>query len=232
MIRCIAIDDEPLALEVMRNYISRVPDLHLLEVFRDPFKILPYLETNQADLLFIDIQMPGINGLQLVQSMNPRPLVIFTTAYSKYAVRGFDLEAIDYLLKPIRFERFIQALAKVRKAMELPPPGKEDADDFIFVKSEHRNIRIAFEDILYIEGLDDYVKIHLQGNSRPVLTLMSRKSLMEKLPRNQFMRVHRSYIVPIRLIRNIHNRQISLGHITIPVGETYVRVIHEWLSHH
>jgi two-component system, LytTR family, response regulator len=232
MIRCVAIDDEPLALEVIRNYISRVPGIQLVETFRDAFKALASLESHPVDLVFIDIQMPGIDGLQVVQSLNPRPLIIFTTAYSKYAVRGFDLEAVDYLLKPIRFERFTQALSKVRKVMELQAPEKLHDSDFIFVKSEHRSVRIAFEDILYIEGLDDYVKIHLQSNPRPVLSLMSRKSIMQKLPLNQFMRVHRSYIVPIRLIRSIHNRHISLGYVSIPVGDTYIRTIHEWLSQH
>jgi len=220
MIECIAIDDEHLALEVIKKYAVDTPLLRLVQTFTDVFQANSYLKFRSVDLIFLDIHMPDINGIQFFESLKVKPLVIFTTAFSEYAVKGFDLEAVDYLVKPIRFERFLQAVNRVQKVMEnrvAEIPGK----DFIIVKSEYQSVRISCDDISFIEGLDDYVKIHLQNNPKPLLSLMSLKAILNKLPHGQFMRVHRSFIVPIRLIQSIRNRQISLGEVQLPVGETY-----------
>jgi two-component system, LytTR family, response regulator len=232
MIQCLAIDDEPLALQVIKKYIAATPVLHLRETFTDAINAREFLKTHPADLIFLDIQMPDISGIQFFESLSVKPLVIFTTAYSEFAAKGFDLEAVDYLVKPIKFDRFIQAVGRAIKMLDQNIPVKSGGSDFFFVKSDYQSVRIDFDDILYIEGLDDYVKIHLRTNPKPILTLMSRKSLMKKLPMDQFMRVHRSFIVPIRLILSIHNRHISLGNIEIPVGDTYVRFVQDWLNRH
>jgi DNA-binding LytR/AlgR family response regulator len=177
--------------------------------------------------------MPDISGIQLFESIQNKPLVIFTTAFSEYAVKGFELEAVDYLVKPIKFDRFVQAVERAKKIMdqnkirEITIP-----QDFFFVKSEYQLVKIAYDDILYIEGLDDYVKIHLGSSTKPILSLISRKSLMDKLPPEKFIRVHRSYIVPVMRIKSIHNRQVSLGSVKIPVGDTYISTIRAWLREH
>lgn len=231
MIECIAIDDEHLALEVIKKYAVDTPLLRLVQSFTDVFQANSYLKFHSVDLIFLDIHMPDINGIQFFESLKVKPLVIFTTAFSEYAVRGFDLEAVDYLMKPIRFERFLQAVNKVQKVLE-SPDTKIPVKDFIIVKSEYHSVRISCDEISFIEGLDDYVKIHLQNNPKPILSLMSLKAILKKLPHGQFMRVHRSFIVPIGLIQSIRNRQISLGEVHLPVGETYVKSVQEWLLQH
>lgn len=232
MIKCIAVDDEHLALEVIRKYCSEIPKLTLLQTFTDALQARIYLKVQPVDLIFLDIHMPDINGIQFFESLQAKPFVIFTTAYTQYAVKGFDLEAVDYLVKPIRFDRFLQAVNRAEKRIESPEIVENVEDEFIIVKSEYQSIKIACKDIHYIEGLDDYIKIHLQNNPKPVLSLMSLKGVLEKLPQNHFMRVHRSFIVPIRLIQSIRNRQISLGAIQVPVGETYFKAVHDWLANH
>ena len=177
--------------------------------------------------------MPDISGIQLFESIGSRPLVIFTTAFSEYAVKGFELDAVDYLIKPIKFERFVQSVERAKKIIDQKTVSENiGVSDFFFVKSEYQSIKIAFDDILYIEGLDDYVKIHLYNSSKPILSLISRKSMMDKLPSEKFMRVHRSYIVPVQRIKSIHNRQVSLGSIKIPVGDTYLNSVRNWLREH
>jgi two-component system, LytTR family, response regulator len=232
MIRCIAVDDEPLALEVLRKYALETPALNLLGAFTDAFLAGSFLKVNHVDCLFVDIQMPDINGIRFIESLKCRPLIVFTTAFSEYAVKGFELEAVDYLVKPIRFDRFLQTVDRVKKTIDRQGFHAPTEGDFIFVKSEYQSIRIFCDDIVYIEGLDDYVKIYLHGASRPILSLISLKGIMEKLPEGRFMRVHRSYIVPVRLVRSIHNRQISLGDHTIPIGETYYKAVQDWLGKH
>jgi two-component system, LytTR family, response regulator len=229
--KCIAVDDEPLALELMETYISQVPGLELLESFTDAISAWGYIQKNPVDLVFLDIQMPDITGIQLAKSLNRRqPMVIFTTAYSKYAVEGFNVEAIDYLLKPFEFSRFLEAVKKAREFKELHEnavaPTEESA---IFVKSDYQNVRINTKEILYIEGFDDYIRIHLESG-KSIFTLMSLKSVMEKLPVNDFLRVHRSYIVPIKRIQRIYNQHIQLGDKEIPIGKSYVSAVKTFLN--
>jgi two-component system, LytTR family, response regulator len=223
MINCIAVDDEPLALELMETYISQVPGLELMETFSDAISTWGFIQKNAVDLIFLDIQMPDITGIQLARSLNKhQPLIIFTTAYSKYAVDGFNVNAIDYLLKPFDFNRFLEAVNKVKEYKSLHDGNVSPTDDSaIFVKSDYKNIRINTKDILYIEGFDDYIRIHLDSD-KSIFTLMSLKSVMEKLPKNDFIRVHRSYIVPIKKIQRIFNQHIQLADKEIPIGKSYI----------
>jgi len=231
MIKCIAIDDEPIALEVIKQYVAQIPLVNLTDVFTDAIQALHFLKVQQTDLIILDIHMPDISGIQLIKSLPGKTNFIFTTAFSEYAVKGFELDAIDFLVKPFTFERFMTALLKVKKNM-IPQPGiPESLKEHIFVKSEYYSVKINLDEILYIEGLDDYIKIYIL-NSKPVLSLMSLKSILEKLPKEQFMRVHRSFIVPLGAILSIRNRRIYLDQREIPIGETYYESVKEWLLTH
>lgn len=231
MMNCIAVDDEPLALELMETYISQVPGLELMETFSDAISAWGFLQKNPVDLVFLDIQMPDITGVQLAKSLNHRhPMIIFTTAYSKYAVEGFNVDAIDYLLKPFDFNRFLDAVNKAKKNKELNDVNTTPADDTaIFVKSDYQNLRISTRDILFIEGFDDYIRIHLDSG-KSIFTLMSLKCIMEKLPEGAFLRVHRSYIVPVQKIQRIYNQHIQLGEKEIPIGKSYVDSVKKFLN--
>jgi DNA-binding LytR/AlgR family response regulator len=229
MINCIAIDDEPLALEVIKKYVSETPIVNLTNVFTDAIQALTFLKTQKTDLIFLDIHMPDISGLQFIKALKDKPKVIFTTAFSQYAAKGFELEAVDYLVKPFTFDRFMKAVLRVQKTLPESPEPSDPVTGFFFVKSEHHSVKINFQDIHYIEGLDDYIKIYLH-ESKPILSQMSMKSVMEKLPKDQFMRVHRSFIVPLAHILSIRNRRIYLDQREIPVGDTYYETVKEWLT--
>ena len=223
MITCIAIDDEPLALAVIRKYCADTPMVSLINTFTDAIQAQAFLKTQKVDLLILDIQMPDISGIQLMQSLKEPPMVIFTTAHSHYAVKGFELEAVDYLVKPVKFDRFVNALEKAGKlkAMRLTVPP-ETEDGFLFVKSGYGNLRISINEILYIEGLDDYLRIHFTDNQKPILSQMSLKSILGKLPEGKFMMVHRSFIVAVRQIRSVRNKLIILDKAVIPIEDTYL----------
>ncbi|MCK9203416.1 MAG: response regulator transcription factor [Bacteroidales bacterium] len=230
MMRCIAIDDEPLALEVIRKYCSETPLVKLENTFTDAIQALAWLKMKKVDLIFLDIHMPDISGIQFITSLKNPPLVIFTTAFPQYAVKGFDLEAVDYLVKPIKSERFLKAVIKAQKILERDQPASIPGEGYTFVKSGYQTIKICFNDIRMIEGQDDYIKIHLHSESSPLLSLMSLKSILEKLPGDKFMRVHRSYIVPLKDIHCIRNKYIYLKDDKVPVGDTYHDAIQQWLS--
>jgi len=231
MIKCIAVDDEPLALELMESYISQVPGLELMETFSDAISAWGFLQKNPIDLVFLDIQMPDITGIQLAKSMNHRqPMIIFTTAYSKYAVEGFSVDAVDYLLKPFDFNRFLEAVNKAINYKTLSDVTvNPDDDTAIFVKSDYQNLRISTREILFIEGFDDYIRIHLDSG-KSIFTLMSLKCILGKLPEEHFLRVHRSYIVPIRKIQRIYNQRIQLGDKEIPIGKSYIDSVKKTLN--
>jgi len=231
MIHCIAIDDEPLALDVIRKYASEIPSLHLAETFTDAIRALSYLKRHPVDLLFLDIRMPDINGIRFFKSLAKQPLVIFTTAFSEFAVKGFEVEAVDYLVKPFKFDRFASAVTRVQKRLEGIIKETNPGDAFIFVNTGYRSVKITLDDISHIEGFDDYIKIHLLKNSRMVLTLMSLKAILKRLPAGDFIRVHRSFIVPVRHILSIHNKQVDLGNVKIPLGDTYVKRVLDWMKH-
>ena len=231
-LKCIAIDDEPLALELIRQYVARVPELKLVHSFDDAITGGEFLRQNKIDLLFIDINMPDITGVELVRSLKDKPITIFTTAYKKFAFEGFELDAIDYLLKPISFGRFYKAVQRAFTFYTLRHQKQGLPEDaYFFVRSEYKMIRIGMADILYIEGLEDYIKIHLAGE-KPVLTLMTLKSIMEKLPEKEFRRIHRSYIVPLGRIKSVLNRKVTLTNdVELPVSDTYASFINEWTKH-
>lgn len=226
MMNCIAVDDEPLALELMESYISQVPGLELKETFSDAISAWGYIQKNPVDLIFLDIQMPDINGTQLARSLNRRqPMVIFTTAFGKYAVEGFNVDAVDYLLKPFDFDRFLVAVNKAKEFKEMHDSVKVSGEDSaIFVKSDYQNVKINTRDITYIEGFDDYIRLHLESGKN-IFTLMSLKSIMEKLPEKDFIRIHRSYIVSVRKIQRIYNQMIQLEGIELPIGKSYVESV-------
>ncbi|RBL88870.1 LytR/AlgR family response regulator transcription factor [Chitinophaga flava] len=221
--RCIAIDDEPLALDLLEDNISMVPYLQLIAKCNNAFEAMEVLRTQQVDLIFLDIQMPGLTGLQFLQSMSSKPLVILITAYEKYALEGFNLDVTDYLVKPVSLERFIKACNKAHELFQLKAAGKtgKEQSDFFFVNVDYSLFKIVFSDIIWIEGLKDYVKIHLKGSAKPVVTRMSIKGLEEQLPPAKFIRVHKSYIVSVAAITAIRKNSVFLEETELPVGDTY-----------
>jgi DNA-binding LytR/AlgR family response regulator len=227
MIRCIAIDDENLALDLIEDDILKVPFLQLVKKCRSGIESLDVLQTEKIDLLFLDIQMPDISGIQFLKSLPHKPLVIFTTAYEKYALEGFELDVIDYLLKPYSFERFLKAVNKAQdylsileKNQALPAAGEiRYSSQFIFVKSDYKLVKIEIAEIQYIESLKDYIKIIVGG--KPVMTLSSMKAIEEKLVAPDFIRVHRSFMVNIRKIQYIHRNFVMVGDKEIPIGDNY-----------
>lgn len=221
-LKCIAIDDEPLALELISSYIDKFPALRLVQTFEDALAAAAFLKNNLIDLLLIDINMPDITGIQLVKSLANKPMVIFTTAYKQFAYEGFELEAVDYLLKPIDFKRFSKAIEKALDYYKYKhSPSDQSAEECLYVYSEYRMIKVVIQDIEYIESMEDYIKIHI-GTSKPIITLMPLKRVLEKLPNDKFKRIHRSYAINVRKIKSIHNRRIYLNTIDLPLSDTYL----------
>lgn len=228
-LRCVAIDDEPLALELLGQYISRFPALQLLHTFEDAVSGAEYLKRNPVDLLFVDINMPDITGLDLVRSLTEKPMVIFTTAYKNFAFEGFELEALDYLLKPIDLNRFTKAVEKAVDFYQYKHDSKpEQQQENLYVYSEYRMVKVNLADIEYIESMEDYIKIHTTGETKPVLTLMPLKKALEKLPAEQFKRIHRSYIIAVSKVKSIHNRKLKLAGIELPIGDSYSESVRSW----
>jgi DNA-binding LytR/AlgR family response regulator len=227
---CVAIDDEPLALELVRSYVARMPEVQLLGTFEDAISGIEFLTRKQPDLVFLDINMPDISGIELARALKEKPMIIFTTAHKQFAFDGFELEAVDYLLKPIDFERFSKA---VYKAIDLKRYRaniySNQEEPVIYVHSEYRMIKIVLKDVEYIESMEDYIKIHLTNN-KPVLTLMSLKKILELLPEQQFRRIHRSYIIPVARIKSVQNKKVQLSHIVLPIGESYAEQVKGWLG--
>lgn len=233
MITTIAIDDEPLALHLVAGYIEKTPGLKLIGKFDNPIDAAEFLTDTSVDLLFVDIQMPDLSGIEFTRLMEKGPKVIFTTAFEKYALEGYKLEIVDYLLKPFSYEEFLTAVHKVQKLLshEQKIPAKVDVNnEFLFLKSDYKIKRINFNDILYIEGLKDYVKVYTQNAPKPVLSLTSLKLLESKLPDNKFMRVHRSFIVNLEKIDTIERSRIVFGKEYIPVSDQYKDRFQEYLD--
>lgn len=231
---CAIIDDEPLAVELMESYVRKTPFLELQGSFGSGVAAFGMLCDRPVDLLFCDIQMPGLNGVEFSRMLPADTRVIFTTAFSRYAVEGFRVNAVDYLLKPISYADFLAAAQKALEWFELKRHAGAPADDLrsIFVKTEYRLRQIGFDSILYIEGLKDYVKIHVEEETHPVLTLTSLKSLEEQLPADRFVRVHRSFIVQPSKIRSIERNRIVFGKEYIPVSENYRQAFFDFLAEH
>jgi DNA-binding LytR/AlgR family response regulator len=227
MMHCISIDDEPLALQLIAEYASRISFLSLEKTFTNPDEAIAWLQHNDIDLLYLDIQMPDINGLQFYKSLTKKPPVIFTTAYSEFAVEGFNVDAIDYLLKPFEYDRFLKAAYKAREYLDFLT-NLELQMASIFIKVDYQLMKINLKDIELIEGLDDYIRIHTKP--KPVLTLMTLKSLQEKLPLHEFVRIHRSYIVPIGKIESFGKSKVKIAGKEIPVGSSYGEVYQQLLK--
>ncbi len=223
-LRTIALDDEPLALKKVTDFIQKTPFLELAGEFYNPLEAIEFLENEKIDLIFLDIQMPDLTGVEFARVMQSGPKIIFTTAYENYALEGFRLNAVDYLLKPFNYEDFFNAAQKARKLIEVtdePLPTLEIGNQFLFLKSEYKIRRINYNDILYIEGLDDYVKVYLYNEEKPIMSLNTLKSLEKKLPENRFMRVHRSYIINLEKIEIIERGQVVFGKTHIPVSNQH-----------
>lgn len=230
-LNCVIVDDEPLALDLIKSYVERVPFLNLVKACGNANEMMELVETTPIDLAFLDIQMPGINGLELAKLLDAKLLIVFTTAFDNYAIDGYKVNAIDYLLKPFNFEEFYNAAVKAQQIFELRnTPTITVNDQYIFVKTEYRIQRIEFENILYIEGLKDYVKIYLQNQIKPVVSLMSMKSINERLPQKMFMRVHRSYIVNLTKIQTIERSRIIFGEVYIPISDNYKEQFWEYVN--
>lgn len=220
MIKAIAIDDELLALKVIGNFCSKVDFIALEKTFNKPAEALRYINKFPVDLLFLDINMPSLSGLELYKSVKQNTMAIFTTAYSEHAVEGFNLSAVDYLLKPFTFERFEQAVNKAQEYYTFLHQKESSDPQDLFIRAEYSLVKVPISEILYIEGLGDYLKIFVQG-SKPVITRMTMKAITEKLPAREFIRVHRSFIVPFRRIRQVRNKVIFIDSKEIPIGSSY-----------
>lgn len=219
MITAIAIDDELPALKLLENFCSKVDFMSLQKTFNKPGEALQYINHYPVDLLFLDINMPSVTGIELYKSIGKKVMVIFTTAYSEYAVEGFNLNAVDYLLKPFTFERFMQAVQKVQEYQAYLQHQPNEVQ-YIFIRADYSLIKIKLSDIIFIEGLDDYLKIHIL-NQKPVVARLTMKAMLEKLPSTQFIRVHRSYIISLDYIQSLRNKIIVVNGAEIPLSGSY-----------
>jgi two-component system, LytTR family, response regulator LytT len=233
MINTITIDDEPLALQLVSDYIEKTPGLNLMAKFDNPLEAFDFMSHEPVDLIFIDIQMPDLTGIEFTRSISRGPKVIFTTAYEKYALEGFRLDVVDYLLKPFSYEEFFKAAQKAIRLIRLEHKSLNQVEinnEFLFLKSEYKVKRINFHDILYIEGLKDYVKVFTKNDPKPILSLTSLKILETKLPDKLFLRVHRSFIVNLEKIDTIERSRIVFGKVYIPVGDQYKDKFQEFVN--
>ncbi|MDR6809495.1 DNA-binding LytR/AlgR family response regulator [Dyadobacter sp. BE34] len=238
-LECIAVDDEPLALGLVCAFIEKTPFLNLAGRYSSAVEALQVINSKPIDVIFLDIQMPDLTGIELARVLekagNKAPRIIFTTAFNQYALDGFRVDAIDYLLKPFNYEEFLRAASKAQAYVELVQKASsagsaEPKDEYLFLKVEYQLVRIAYDDILYTEGLKDYVKVHLKSDPKPILSLTSLKALEEKLPASKFMRVHRSFIVNLDKISAVTRNTIQIGATSIPVSDQYKEAFNQFLS--
>jgi len=234
-LNCVIIEDEPLARNLMIDYVKKVPSLNLLQAFSNPLEALEALRTLPVDVLFLDIQMPEITGISLLKILTKKPFVILTTAYSDYALQGYELDVTDYLLKPVTFERFLKAVDKViqRSDSEIAPAivqteQQSTIPPFVFVKDGTKLVKVKLDDILYVEGLKDYVTIHTK--TQKIVTLQRLKSLEEQLPSNKFIRIHNSYIVALAAIDVIQKNEVKVGAVSLSIGDTYKKSFKEFIE--
>ncbi|MGB3778754.1 MAG: LytTR family DNA-binding domain-containing protein [Tunicatimonas sp.] len=231
-IRCLIVDDEPLALDLLERYVNQTPFLHLVGRCPSAVDALATLEDETVDLLFLDIQMPELSGIALSRTLTQGPKVIFTTAFEEYALEGFKVSALDYLLKPFSYEEFLTAAHKAKQWFERQrtPVSVPPEEAFIFVNSEYKIRKIALEQLLYVEGLKDYVKIYTVDQPKPIMSLISMKAMEEKLPTQQFMRVHRSFIVNLNQVHTVERSRIVFGTTYIPVSEKYKAPFQDFIT--
>jgi len=233
-LNCVIIEDEPLARNLITEYVKKVPSLNLLNAFSNPLEALEALRTLSVDILFLDVQMPEITGISLLKVLKKRPLVVLTTAYSEYALEGYELDVADYLLKPITFERFLKSVDKIMLRLEADPKPVVTASEtvaspaFVFVKDGTKLVKVRLDEILYVEGLKDYVTIHT--TSQKITTLQRMKALEEQLPADKFIRIHNSYIVALDAIDVIQKNEVSIGSVSLPIGDTYRKSFKEFID--
>lgn len=235
MINCIAIDDEPLALELLEDNIRQVPYLNLVGKSSNAINALQLLKETNVDLVFLDIQMPGLTGLQLIKSLSVKPMFILVTAYEKFALDGFNLDVVDYLVKPVSLDRFIKACNKAQELYELRTSNKssetKSEEDYFFISVDYSLVKILFKNIIWIEGLKDYIKIYLKDSTKPIVTRLSMKALEDELPGSLFIRIHKSYIISKNFITSVKKSSVLLDNKTeLPVGDNYKERIEELVS--
>ena len=218
MIRCLIVDDEPLAREILGQYVSQSDELQLVGTCKNANEVVELLQKESVDVLFLDIQMPGISGMALMKSLENPPLVVFTTAYAQYAVEGYEVSAVDYLLKPISPDRFKKAVEKVKDMIRYKKSSSNDLD-YMFIRADYQDIKVMFDDILYVEGLKDYVKVVTK--EKRIITLTNIKGMLEKLPQDRFIRVHKSYIVAKDKVQTIKGTILTIDDKEIPIGLTF-----------
>lgn len=218
---CIAVDDEKLVLELLEDNINQVPYLKLIATCRNAIEATKVMQNEKIDLVFLDIQMPKLSGLQFIQTLQYSPMIILITAYEQYALEGYNLNVVDYLLKPVSFERFLRACNKAKEIFDLKNKNPALPTDHIYVNVEYTLVKIIFSDILFIESLKDYIKIHLSSSSKPVLTKMSLKAMEEKLPSDKYIRIHKSYIIAVDKISVIKRDLVCIAGKEIPVSDFY-----------
>lgn len=233
-LNCVIVDDEPLARNLLTDYARKIPALNLIEACANPLAALDVLRNNKVDILFLDVQMPEITGITLLRSLQSKPMVILTTAYSEYALEGYELDVVDYLLKPITFERFLRAVEKAAQRVEKPGVISSDrvsveaTQPFVFVKDGTKLVKIRFDEILYVEGLKDYVTIHTP--TQKVVSLQRLKALETQLPPDKFIRIHNSFIVALDAIDVVHKGEVQVGDKFLPVGDTYRKSFKEFID--
>jgi DNA-binding LytR/AlgR family response regulator len=225
-IKCVAIGDEPPALQLMKAYIEKTPSLQLVQVFEDGVSAVEFIKMYPVDLLFVDMQMPDFNWPDLVGAIHNKPMVIFTTAHVTFVPEGFELQAIDYLLKPVTFERFAKAVAKAEEYYKFKN-SVASKEEYLYVYSEYKLVKIDLNEIEFIESLEDYIRIHLTSG-KPVLSLMPLKRVLQKLPSEKFQRVHRSYIVSVNKIKGVNNKRVILAAAQVPVSDSYLDVVRKF----
>lgn len=225
MIRCMAVDDEPLALELLEDNISKVPFLKLVAACDNAMEAMKIMQQETVDLIFLDIQMPGLTGLQFIQTMTVKPMIILITAYEKYALEGFNLDVTDYLVKPVSLDRFIKACSKAKQFFDLRSQQKNTIPaanpGYFFVNVDYSLVKISIADIVYIEGMKDYIRVHLKSSQRPIVTRMPLKTVEEQLPATGFIRIHKSYIVSVAFITAVRKSSVFIDTLELPVSDNY-----------
>ena len=231
-LNCIIIDDEPLAAQLLASYAQKTTFLNLIGTFNSAVAAIKHVKEKRIDLIFLDIQMPELSGLEFATLLPPTSKIVFTTAFSQYAIDGYKVNAIDYLLKPISYDDFLKAANKALDSFTVVEKKDEQEDRFIYVKSEYKLVRVLYDDILYIEGLKDYVKIYLDNNQRPIHSLMNMKTMEDYLPSPEFLRIHRSYIVHMPKVKAIDHSRLVIGENYLPVSDSYKEELQQYLDSH
>ena len=234
ILNCVIVEDEPLARNLMVEYVRKVSSLNLVEACSNPLTAIEVLRNNPVDLLFLDVQMPELTGISLLKVLQKKPLVVLTTAYSEYALEGYELDVADYLLKPITFERFLRAVDKVKQRLEgkqqpvIEKTVTDNSNPFVFVKDGTKLVKVHLNDILYVEGLKDYVTIHTK--QQKIISLQRMKALEEQLPADKFIRIHNSFIIAVQAIEVVHKGEVQIAGTLLPIGETFKKSFKEYIE--